>query len=189
MHLRSVPLREFQEKINQVDDEYDILRIFLADKDLSNEAIRQILMSRNDDEPVEIKKKRTESTDEFEDDDYEDSDPSSYMDGEYDGYLNDENRRSDRLLEGLYILTVLEDLSRRPLILWYSTFIRFAYSNFAIGPLHENRWTRDTVLSRTGMENPFHPRDSLVFKTSFAVHRKVMYLKISLQFLASFLPA
>lgn len=139
MHLRSVPLREFQEKINQVDDEYDILRIFLADKDLSNEAIRQILMSRNDDEPVEIKKKRTESTDEFEDDDYEDSDPSSYMDGEYDGYLNDENRRSDRLLEGLYILTVLEDLSRRPLILRYSTFIRFAYSNFAIGPLHENR--------------------------------------------------
>ncbi|XP_025085819.1 uncharacterized protein LOC112559106 isoform X1 [Pomacea canaliculata] len=101
MHLRSVPLREFQEKINQVDDEYDILRIFLADKDLSNEAIRQILMSRNDDEPVEIKKKRTESTDEFEDDDYEDSDPSSYMDGEYDGYLNDENRRSDRLLEEL----------------------------------------------------------------------------------------
>ena len=43
MHMRPVPLKEFHARLRTIRNKFDLLRIFLADKDISDDSLKQLL--------------------------------------------------------------------------------------------------------------------------------------------------
>ena len=43
MHMRPVPLREFQARLRTIRNKFDLLRIFVADKDISDDKLKKLL--------------------------------------------------------------------------------------------------------------------------------------------------
>lgn len=108
LHMHPVPLREFHARLRMIRNEFDLLRIFIANKDISDSNLKDLLRTRivpttnsvltNDIKKREEQKETFQRSLENEDaypSDY-DSDTGSEMD---DGYYNDD-KHVDSELEG-----------------------------------------------------------------------------------------
>ncbi|KAK7489833.1 hypothetical protein BaRGS_00018855 [Batillaria attramentaria] len=111
MNIRPVPIREFHEQLRTIRNKFDLLRIFLANKDISDASLKELLSARavtSKDAVVtnDVKKRAEVTSEEYEYDDEEEVDEASladYLDGEVAVMADDYHDKSgmDTFLEEL----------------------------------------------------------------------------------------